>query len=105
MPSWRFDAPRREAGWKSFDWGAVNRLHEKGFISNPSVSQISGPDRKPAGIRAVVPQALRKTGGLKSAVLQAIHAVRTSPFPGTTMREPASGYNIAEAEHIGEEEK
>ena len=21
--------------WKSFDWGALNRLHEKGYISNP----------------------------------------------------------------------
>ena len=22
--------------WKSFDWGAMNRLHEKGFIMNPA---------------------------------------------------------------------
>jgi len=22
--------------WKGFDWDAMNRLHEKGFISNPS---------------------------------------------------------------------
>lgn len=21
--------------WKSFDWDALNRLHEKGYISNP----------------------------------------------------------------------
>ena len=21
--------------WKSFDWEAMNRLHEKGFLSNP----------------------------------------------------------------------
>ncbi|WP_295814931.1 DUF6429 family protein [uncultured Nitratireductor sp.] len=21
--------------WKGFDWGAMNRLHEKGFIGNP----------------------------------------------------------------------
>jgi hypothetical protein len=21
--------------WKGFDWDAMNRLHEKGFISNP----------------------------------------------------------------------
>ena len=21
--------------WKSFDWDAMNRLHEKGFLSNP----------------------------------------------------------------------
>ena len=21
--------------WKSFDWNAMNRLHEKGYISNP----------------------------------------------------------------------
>ncbi len=21
--------------WKGFDWGAMNRLHEKGMISNP----------------------------------------------------------------------
>jgi hypothetical protein len=22
--------------WKSFDWGAMNRLHEKGLIMNPA---------------------------------------------------------------------
>jgi len=22
--------------WKGFDWGTMNRLHEKGFISNPA---------------------------------------------------------------------
>jgi Domain of unknown function (DUF6429) len=27
--------PRREPGWKSFDWDTMNRLHAKGFISNP----------------------------------------------------------------------
>jgi len=21
--------------WKSFDWGAMDRLHEKGYVSNP----------------------------------------------------------------------
>jgi hypothetical protein len=21
--------------WKGFDWGAINRLHEKGFIADP----------------------------------------------------------------------
>jgi hypothetical protein len=25
--------------WKSFDWDAMNRLHEKGFISNPVTSR------------------------------------------------------------------
>ena len=25
--------------WKSFDWDAINRLHEKGFISNPVTSR------------------------------------------------------------------
>jgi hypothetical protein len=24
-----------ERAWKSFDWDAMNRLHEKGYISNP----------------------------------------------------------------------
>ena len=24
-----------DRAWKSFDWEAMNRLHEKGFISNP----------------------------------------------------------------------
>jgi hypothetical protein len=24
-----------DRAWKSFDWDAMNRLHEKGFISNP----------------------------------------------------------------------
>lgn len=22
--------------WKGFDWGTMNRLHEKGYISNPA---------------------------------------------------------------------
>jgi hypothetical protein len=26
--------------WKSFDWDAMNRLHEKGFISNPVTSRV-----------------------------------------------------------------
>jgi hypothetical protein len=25
-----------DRAWKSFDWGAMNRLHEQGFISNPA---------------------------------------------------------------------
>ena len=25
----------RYRAWKSFDWDSMNRLHEKGFISNP----------------------------------------------------------------------
>ncbi|MCZ7649585.1 MAG: DUF6429 family protein [Planctomycetota bacterium] len=25
----------KERAWKSFDWDAMNRLHEKGFISDP----------------------------------------------------------------------
>lgn len=25
--------------WKSFDWGAMGRLHEKGFISDPAVER------------------------------------------------------------------
>jgi Domain of unknown function (DUF6429) len=28
--------------WKSFDWNAMNRLHEKGFISNPVRKAKSG---------------------------------------------------------------
>jgi hypothetical protein len=24
-----------DRAWKGFDWNAMNRLHEKGFISNP----------------------------------------------------------------------
>jgi len=24
-----------DRAWKGFDWGAMNRLHEKGFISDP----------------------------------------------------------------------
>ena len=26
---------RHGRAWKSFDWDAMNRLHEKGFIGNP----------------------------------------------------------------------
>ena len=25
----------QDRAWKGFDWDALNRLHEKGFISNP----------------------------------------------------------------------
>jgi DNA-binding PadR family transcriptional regulator len=25
----------RDRAWKDLDWDALNRLHEKGFISNP----------------------------------------------------------------------
>ena len=28
--------PERCGAWKSFDWGAMGRLHEKGFISDPA---------------------------------------------------------------------
>jgi hypothetical protein len=31
----RCDDQFRAASWKSHDWGALNRLHEKGFIENP----------------------------------------------------------------------
>jgi hypothetical protein len=27
--------------WKGFDWGALDRLHEKGYISNPKSSAKS----------------------------------------------------------------
>ena len=27
--------------WKSFDWETMNRLHEKGFISNPKTKSLS----------------------------------------------------------------
>ena len=29
-------SPRDHRAWKSFDWDAMNRLHEKGFILNPA---------------------------------------------------------------------
>jgi hypothetical protein len=31
----RCDDKFRAASWKSYDWDALNRLHEKGFIENP----------------------------------------------------------------------
>lgn len=36
-----------ERAWKSFDWDTMNRLHEKGYISNPigkSKSVIVSPE-------------------------------------------------------------
>jgi hypothetical protein len=27
--------------WKGFDWSAMDRLHEKGFISNPKTKALS----------------------------------------------------------------
>jgi len=31
--------------WKGFDWDAMNRLHEKGFISNPvGKAKIGAPN-------------------------------------------------------------
>ena len=34
------ERPVRRA-WKSFDWAALDRLHEKGYISNPESSAKS----------------------------------------------------------------
>ena len=31
----RCDDQFRAASWKSHDWDALNRLHEKGYIDNP----------------------------------------------------------------------
>lgn len=31
----RCDDKVRAASWKSHDWDALNRLHEKGYIANP----------------------------------------------------------------------
>jgi hypothetical protein len=31
----RCDDQFRAAAWKSHDWDALNRLHEKGYIDNP----------------------------------------------------------------------
>ena len=31
--------------WKTFGWDAMNRLHEKGFISDPSQDQVRRPNR------------------------------------------------------------
>ena len=36
--------------WKSFDWDAMNRLHEKGLISNP-VSKAKSVALTEAGLR------------------------------------------------------
>lgn len=30
-----WDEKIRSAAWKGFDWETMNRLHEKGYISNP----------------------------------------------------------------------
>jgi hypothetical protein len=47
-PGWR--------AWKSHDWDAMDRLHEKGYISDPkSKGQIGGDDRgrREAGARVI----------------------------------------------------
>ena len=36
--------------WKSFDWDAMNRLHEKGLISNP-VSKAKSVTLTESGLR------------------------------------------------------
>jgi Domain of unknown function (DUF6429) len=41
--------------WKSFDWNAMSRLHEKGFISNPA--------RKAKSVR-LTEEGLRESGRL-----------------------------------------
>jgi hypothetical protein len=50
--------------WKGLDWEAMNRLHEKGFISNPGrQSQIRSLDRERApGVGAVVQEVVCKGG-------------------------------------------
>ena len=30
-----------DRAWKGFDWAAMDRLHEKGFISNPKTKALS----------------------------------------------------------------
>jgi len=33
LVTWKVDSAVR--AWKGFDWDTMNRLHEKGYISNP----------------------------------------------------------------------
>jgi Domain of unknown function (DUF6429) len=37
--------------WKSFDWDALNRLHQKGYISNP-VSKAKSVELTDEGLKA-----------------------------------------------------
>ena len=39
-----------ERAWKSHDWDAMNRLHEKGYISNP-VGKAKSVRLTPEGLR------------------------------------------------------
>ena len=50
--------------WKSHDWGAMDRLHEKGFISDPR-SKAKSVVLDPEGIKAAE-QAFRKLFGKQS---------------------------------------
>jgi len=50
-----------DRAWKSFDWDAMSRLREKGFISNPVRKAKSVRfGRGAARIRALIYQAFRK---------------------------------------------
>lgn len=53
--------------WKGFDWGALDRLREKGFISD---------SRSKAKSVAFTDEGLRQ---IRTAVLEAVREVRTRP--------------------------
>jgi hypothetical protein len=36
-----FDAPLQQWAWKSLDWDAIGRLHDKGMIDNPASKRKS----------------------------------------------------------------
>ena len=35
LVAWKEDKESPRSAWKSFDWDTLNRLHEKGLISDP----------------------------------------------------------------------
>jgi Domain of unknown function (DUF6429) len=41
--------------WKSFDWGAMERLHTKGLISDP----VGKAKRRPEPVRSIIPKTVR----------------------------------------------
>ena len=55
-------SPRDHRAWKSFDWDAMNRLHEKGFILKSGFQdKVGGADGRGRGAgEAVGPQDVRQ---------------------------------------------
>ena len=61
-------SPRDHRAWKSFDWDAMNRLHEKGFILNPAskTKSVVLTEEGEAVAKQLAHRMLARTDGVQS---------------------------------------